>query len=504
MAQTETVVYDRWDGGEFGTIGRSLAPPGSWTGSNAVVYRSGYIGPRPGFKPVSLTSPPTGTIRGFGYYPTGSSTDKTHWFIIGDTVYLFRISSTGITTCSTTLTTALGSGDWAPFKESTRLIDQKVWITTPTDGLYTIDPALGASAVVRIASASASRHKGTDLELYRDRLVVLRNNRVQYSDAADFTTWNSANYFDVGYSWLGKSLMEIKDTLAILTQNGSWSIVGTVGYSEMLRKQSNALVPQGPQATVKVDEEIIYIPGTRNAPVSYNGSFGDEQTLKHLETWTEQTNPDCYGAQSYGNRDVWFTDSAAAGLWRKNGVWTYHNLPDSFGPVARNGDDEMVFAKAGSGAVKFYTTDLTLDRPAFDTDTYCDPTDGDSGDLVIAGITLPDYFHPDGHDVKVRQVIVDFITYDTGTTLDNQLDVNVYSLAKFGSADTVTDPNTTNGGEFLQDPSLSSETGTDQRMVINTGQQGWGGGYRISMVSKQCVIKRVLVEIETRPSTPRR
>lgn len=500
----ETIVYDRWDGGEFGTIGPTLAPPGSWTGHNAVVYRSGYIGPRPGFKPVTLTSPPTGTIRGFGYYPTGSTTDKTHWFIMGSTVYLFRISSTGITTCSTTLTTALGSGDWAPFKESTRLIDQKVWITTPTDGLYTIDPALGASAVVHVGAGIEDETKGTDLELYRDRLAVLNGSQVKYSDPSAFTTWPVANYLYVGYSWLGKSIMEIKDSLAILTQNGSWSVTGTLGYSEYLRKQSNALVPQGPQATVKADEEIFYIPGTRNAPVSYNGSFGDEQALKHLETWTEQTNPSCYGAQSYGNRDVMFTDSAASLLWRKNGVWTYHNCPVSFGPMARNGDDEMVLAKAGNVSAKFYTTDLTLDRPAFATDTYASPEDGDTGELPIASITLPDYVDPQGRDLRVRQVIVDFITYDTGTALDNQLDVTVYSLAKFGAAATNTDPNTTNGGEFLEDPSLSSETGTDQRMVINCGQQGWGAGYRIDIASRQCVIKRVVVEIETRPSTPRR
>ena len=36
--QQSTVVYDKWDGGEFGTIGSTLAPAGTWTGSNAVVY----------------------------------------------------------------------------------------------------------------------------------------------------------------------------------------------------------------------------------------------------------------------------------------------------------------------------------------------------------------------------------------------------------------------------------------------------------------------------------
>jgi len=84
MPAEQTVVYDRWDGGEFGTMGASLAPAGSWTGTNAVVYRTGYIGPRPGLKNLALEMPAEaeGPLVGFGYFPTGDPTDKKHWFIV--------------------------------------------------------------------------------------------------------------------------------------------------------------------------------------------------------------------------------------------------------------------------------------------------------------------------------------------------------------------------------------------------------------------------------------
>ena len=507
MPATQTIVYDKWDGGEFGTMGPSQAPAGTWTGTNAVVYRSGYIGPRPGLHNLNLSIPSQGAgpLVGLGYFPTGSATDKKNWFIVGDRVMSFRTDSTGVTLCTTVLGAANDSDHFANGKESVRHIGTAALFTT-NSGIYSFDPSLGTGAVV---SEATDTPYGTDIELYRDRFVRTAAGTVYYSDPSDLSYWPPYAYIQVGYGWNCIAAFVLRDSLVLFMQDGTWTISGSLGSSGVLRKTSDTLPPGGKLAIVRSNDEIIYIPGSRSAPVLYNGSYGDELALKHLESWASAGST-AYGIQSYGNRDVVFTSSQIGnyGLWRKNYIWTKHDFGSiEVGPMARNADDEIVIGTVTGAGVKptFYVLDCDLDRPAFTSDASADPGDDSDSVPIRAEVTLPDYLDPQGDDLIVRQVIVDFIKYNTGSSANNELELTVTPIARFGLPDDGT-PLTgdgTNGLLFSEAGSAATTTGTPDRLVFNGGLQGYAAGYRLKLEMQGVTVKKVTVKVEPRPSTPR-
>lgn len=515
MPTTQTITYDKWDKGEFGTIAPSLAPAGSWTGSDAVVYKTGYIGPRPGLRKAALTVPggAEGVIRGLGFMPVSGSTTKTHWFIVDNDVYLVRPdhANSSITTCSTALSGAPTAGDFAVGKESTRQINGLAYFVLPGGKVYTVDPTLGVTALTQVAASPTG--EGTDIEVYRDRLTIAGADTVTFSDASAFGTWPAPNYNQVGYSWGIKSLQWFRDSLVVFTQSGTWVFTGSLGSSEVLRRISDTLAPSSPTAVVQTNDELFYIPSSRSAPVVFNGSYGDEQSLRHLEVWATAGRT-VHGTQSYGNRDVFFGANSSKALWRKNYAWTQHDFSFGVGGVSRLYDDVIVIASEGDDspatAPDFYTLDCTLDRPANTTDTYARPGDNSSTRPVSATVTLPDYFDPQGRDIRVRQVIVDFISYDTGvaagTDGNNILDVGITPLSRFDLPGDGTEVNgqDSSGLIFYESPASSSASGTHSREVYNHGATGYSSGYRLELSMRGVTVKKVHVIVEVSDNTPRR
>lgn len=498
---TETVSYDDWSQGEFGDTAPDRAAEGSWTGTNVVVYKDGHIGPRPGIRAADIgTALPNGALNGFGFVPTPLDTEPSHWVILGDEVWLFRPDNVDAAKTSTDLTTALTSGEFVWWKESTRQLFGEVHFATPNE-VYRLK--MNTADLTEISGA-ANDEGGNDIETYKERLLVASattTTRIWVSNAADFDTWDVEDYFDVGASWPVNMMVEFRDGLAIFTPGGNWLLTGAQPTSYTLRRISDALPPR-PFSVVKTNEDMFYIPSARSAPIQYDGSYGDEDGLRHLETW-KALGADVTGIQSYGNRDLLFLSEDGDLLWRKNGVWTKHTLGQGVGPyLARNFDSQALLAKDGdaSNPAEFFYLNMDVERPAFTSDGSAQPGDGTDTPLE-ASFRLPDYFHPRGADIRVRRVIIDFTKYDTGASGTNNITASVSALARFrlpGSEGSVA---TASWNEAVTE---GSEAGIRDRAVLKVGQSGWAGGYRLALSDIRGVkIDRVLVDIETKEGRPR-
>jgi len=475
-----TVVYDKWDKGEFGTMNPAQAPNGSWTGTNVVVYRDGMIGPRPGIKIVDQGVPsPIGPLVGLGFTPVGGAGDTPIFFIIGTKVWLFDPAGTSsLVEASAELASAPPDNTIGVVisKESVRSIGSEVYFTVDNDKTYRLN---GNTQVLTPIADSA---QGTDIETYRDRMVVANGGlRVFYSAAADFEDWPPGNFFDVGPSWRIINMTEFRDSMLIFTASGAWTLTGTA-TDGTLRRLSDTLPPQD-KAVVKTNDDIVYIPGSRSAPVSYNGSYGDERSMQHLESWTSAGRT-CFGVQSYGNRDVLFLANNSKLLWRKNGAWSIHSIGQGVGPwITRYFDDNVVLATTGSVSndPDFYMLATNLDRPAFTSDTWASPGDH-SNTPLNAFFSLPTYLAPEGKELRVRSVTVDFVKYDTGSSVANNISVQtetLYGELSQGYSQSAPSPAVlfNEGGEF------ATNTGLRQRAVLRGTAGPFGGGYRISLLN---------------------
>lgn len=498
-SSTKTLTYDKFEAGEFGTHAASKAPDGSWTGRNVVVYNNGRIGPRPGLKIVDQGVPsPLGKMTGFGFSPVGQTGDTPIFFIIGTKVWLMDPGGTS------SLVSATGTLDASPgdnpiqsvlSKESVRLIGDEVYFSIDNDQTYRLN------CRTQTLTAIADSPQGTDIETYRDRMLVASGNvRVFFSAVADFDDWPSGDFFDVGPSWRVINMTEFRDSLVIFTASGTWVMTGTADDGT-LRRLSDTLPPQD-KAVVKTNDDIVYVPVSRAAPVSYNGSYGDEQSMVHLDNWTSAGRP-CYGVQSYGNRDVLFLADNGKLLWRKNEAWSYHQMTPDVGPwITRYFDDAVLLANPGSGSndPDFYMLQMNIDRPASTSDTWAMP--GDNSDVPVdAHFSLPDYFDPAGRQFRVRQVTVDFIKYDTGASENNNLDLKVEALGRLhldGNGDE------TYAASFNEDGSGVAAGGVRDRLVLPIGRSGYHGGFRVSLNNiKGVSIDRICVDVETEEARPR-
>lgn len=502
MGVTKTVVYDKFDGGEFGSMSPIHAPSGTWTGENVVVYRNGRIGPRPGVRkiPFTYTGPnpaPTknGPMLGFGFSPVAQTGNTPLFFILEDRVFSFLPNSAGSTleACAPDLGAAPGdqTDTHVLSKESVRLIGDEIYFTINSDETYRVNLR------TQVVTAIASSPNGTDIEMYRDRMLVATGGgvRVFYSDAADFDTWPAGSFFDVGPTYRILHMMEFRDALLIFTQSGQWVMTGTADDGT-LRRMSDTLSPDF-KAVVKTNDSVIYIPQSRSAPVVFNGSFGDETSLMHLEDWKAVADPS-YGVQSYGNRDVLFLSNQGDLLWRKNDAWTVHDIGiSSIGPwITRYFDDYVVLAMPGTASVDpdFYMLDMTLDRPAFTTDTWATTGDNSDTGYVDAHFTLPDFVAEQGKEVRVRQVTVDFWKYNTvNTTLTNNISVQVDSFSR----EHLAGDQSASQAIFNQASSSATAAGVRARAVYRGTPVAFGGGYRLSLEDLRGVaIERITVDLE--------
>lgn len=472
------VTYDDFRGGEWGTLGARRARQGMFQGTNVRVYGDGQIGPRPGVRDLGITSLTAGDAYGVAYRPFGS---QELVFVIGDKVRVAPWNVGGVSSLAGTLGGT--PTKIVRFNEATRRLNAKTYFAVYGQGVYSID------ATPTLAGPIAGAPDGYDVTLYRDRLIASDGNeQVFYSDAADFATWDALSYISVGYEYPMFALVSHRDGLSLFGQALIWRLTGTLGVSDVLRRASSALA-LSPNGDVVLDgETCIYIPNARNAPVLWDGGIADERSLAHLETWDDQNaSVNFGGAIARRFNDVLFVSDSAnnPGLLRSNGVWSYLTFDFATTAAVTRVDTDKFVVMTDDATPKAYILDMEVDRPGFTTDDWARP--GDASDTPLsASFSLPEWWDPQGREVRVRSVIVNATKWDTGSATDNNLTCAVTALDRYGPSAALASASQS----WTEAGASASTSGSAFREVFNFGDQGSGGGFQLAFTNLRGVAVR--------------
>lgn len=507
--KVSTVVMNNWKFGDYGDFGGRNAPEGSFSGLNVLVYANGSVGPRPGFGDSTPASMPTGKILGF---LLTNVVDREGFFIIGNTVR--RFSTTTLAAPSTVGT--LGTTPTALL--STKLQPEaKVLIAVPGTGGAVYTANVSADTVTALTGSPRSK----DVEQYGQQVLALADDtpyRLWYSAVNDPNSWPAGNFTDIGDNYSANAVLNQGNGVTIFKEQGVYVLQGVPGSdSEIVRRPfSGEGVLSFLDTSRDQQERIHFRPWTRVAPATFNGQSPAYDQFLQWFTYGVRNNilqepPAVTGVVSF-NDDMAPTatvmlqgSSQNKMIIQHNGAWTRHSTSVDITGLASPYPSGLGFITTDGGntgvAAKFWRMELSADRPAFVSDGINQPGDN-STTPVPSSFSTREWWNPDGTEIAIRKVIVEFDRWDTGITNPtnyNHFDIEITMLTKFHSNPSTPGTNfnlTTQS--WNQNPNLSAATavGTPDRAVFEFKKE-WGGGFVIKANNLRGVaIKGYRIEIE--------
>lgn len=466
-------VYDDWSGGHWGTRGPFKADKNQYRAVNVQVYANGTIGPRPGWKLLETTGTAPAPSAGSGSEMYGMACVPG----TVDNGYLVFISKSDPTACkaldldTNVWGSALGIG--APPRDY--LVEttnggnvwshQADWVLVGATDYENLRTA--SSGAISYPDSFAPRMSVA----YKNRMYSWGDstytNRIYYSANGNFGSFTSGDYFTISLAGTIVNAWSLGDSLLILVLTAAiggaqpegewWSLTGANPLTGTLRLLSKdtwpaAAVHSTVYKNTMVFQDSLYDHGI----MAHNGSELNTSGLSHLtasygnkrrgaiSTGAVSTvgepaivlpyNIGVAGASSTGSADPTgdvigdYYDNGTQAWEFVNGVWTkavYWNgatevdyplsffrgvVPwDSYKLIAATNDTEV-----GSGEYKFFTRDLTLNRPVRTANTYSDPLEEHPdvpstllGEVPPNILWLPAIQSEIGGGVRIRRVIVD-------------------------------------------------------------------------------------------------
>lgn len=517
------VEYRDFRGGEFGRLDAWNAPKNSWTGVNMLLYRSGELGVRAGLRDVTPAGVGTGLVRGLFTSPSS-------------TIFVTYLQGTAAKQFTPTpgnslfsFTGALTTTPTLPVQS--HYVGDNVYFVTSNSGAY----KLSNGALTALTGSP----NGITIAAYGDRMVIgfaaATANRLRFSAAADFNSWPSANFIDVGDSDFMSAIFVQRGHLAILKErNGLFVLTGVPGVNETLRQASRFPGPKNSRLGYAITprDKVWYIYADGQTPVQFNGASATELDHLAVQSFNGGSPQVPVGVETFRNIDpdgalflaANSTDAnttTGSALMFYNGVWTKHSFgvalegyaahaitkapKDPSGAIAASNIDlaaSFTFTDGGGAAAvpKFYGWTPTLDRPGSETVLGTTPAPERAGDAstaqVSGSVTFPEWHSETGEEFYVRQVIVDFRKWNTGGSLTNHFDLKVTALRRYDAAGTK-DSTTLS---FDEAGSLSSSAGTLARQVFSFGDQGLGSGFQLAFSNVRGVaIQRIAAILDTQP-----
>lgn len=505
--------FDDFSFGDYGTLGGKHAPAGSFSAINMLVAADGTLVPRPGLKNITPASMPNGPLLGLASTPV---VGKDGIFIIAEKVYRFDLNTPA------TAPTYMASFAQAPDQPVVPKLDTATLLvpvvyspSSSSDGTYRVDP--GADTVTKLTGSSG----GHDVILIDQQVIIARSefsNQILGSSPTDPNDWTEGRFAEPGDNWQVTSLHWIRNALAILKRTGIHIMTGILGDAdtEVFRKVSSVDGPLHPwQSGKDATDQVWFFPVFRRVPEMFNGAQVVSTPYAHLAFPTREN--DDTVATTPLKRSVTVVDgdltpstivfvqggSSNMMLVQHNGKWTFHTFGISMSAMACANGTQLVLTDGGTNVspAQIYSALFDLNRPAFTGDSLAAPGDNSTTPLT-AHVTFPQYWSEGGREVEVRQVIVDFESFNTGTSATNHFDV---SVRVFGRARSGEVTYTTTGGApgaFDEAPAASSTTGTLQRREFNFKCTP-GAGFEVSLTDvRGCKIKSVTVLEAQRKQRP--
>lgn len=494
----QTVVYDDFSGGEWGAIGGRKAKQNMFGATNMLVYETGELGVRPGMvdrTPSSGLS--NGVVHGFG---TIGVPTRDAWFIQGTTVRYMNL-----------LAGTFGGNFSGSLAEIPSMpVDivgatNKTIISSEADKLYYLD----TTQATPLVSALTGSPGAMACTIYGDRVMAgdidgSNEWRLRFSDAANRNSWPAANFIDVGDEWGIKALFPQRQHLVVVKQNTWWVLTGVPGVNPVLRNIANEAGPYHPLHAAQGPRDLIgALPGDLTYPILFDGT--NYKAMRYLDDFLTAGRgtgfPASHGVQGLNaeSQGLYFAQQSGNRMiaWH-NGVWTYHTFDVNIsGYMGKFDKGRIAFCDGGGVAQtpKFYVWTPNINTPGFATGDQNRPGDG-SNALLTANVSFPEWWTPDGSEVAVRSVIVDFRTWNTGASNTNHFDLKVEAKNLYESTGT-RDSNTVS---FDQAQASSSTSGTEQRRIFGFGEQGIGSGFQLHFTNVRGIaFKRITVVLDRTP-----
>lgn len=500
----QTVVYNDFSGGEWGSLNEYKRQKNMFTASNMLVNREGELVVRPGLRDRTPAGVVAGVVHGVGFHGVPL---KDAWYIQGTTVRIFSI---GGGNNLGNATGALASIPTSPVDVATDT--NSSFFASPSDKIYRVDSV--ANSVAGLTGSPGAFVIGG---YYGDRIMVGDINgsnefRVRWSDGPDAAgakqpnSWTSTNVVDVGDNWGIKGLYSQRQHLLIAKQAGYHIMTGVPGVNSVIRAQQNFPGPYlGLHSAMGPNDIVAILPGDNTYPAFHNGAgLKQFQYLdNHLTATRDITFPPTHGvAMCSGTNQgfYFFQHSGNKGMAWHNNVWTYHTFDQTIsGYVSKQGHGQFVYlCDGGSASVapKFYIWNPHIGTPGFADGTGHTQPGDNSTSLLTANVTFPEWSSDDGDEVLVRSVIVDFRTWNTGAANTNHFDLSVEAKNLYDTTST----RASNTVSFDQAQASSSTSGTEQRRIFGFGEQGVGSGFQLHFTNVRGIaIKQVTVVLDRAP-----
>ncbi len=452
MGERKIIDYSDFSGGEFGLLEPWRAPPGTWTGKNIVQYDNGSLGPRNGLIEVGLSASITGQVMSAG--PFSRRTESNVWVLVNNagTRTAKTIEADGTVT-NLTLTDAVPA---ATEPVQSQVFDDIEYLSIVSNGLYKIDP--DTNAFSKVANAPGSRcfiqHGERFFSGGGDTLgfpvtpsgVQGPANRLWYSEPDDPEDWPSLNFIDVVGAIVG--LYSQRNQLVIVTTEGWWLLTGVPGVNDTLRRQIKSEFPTWPTQGTIVEPScnLAFVHGSLQ---QRDGEDEGEIAVHSLGVFTAATleyathmkfgsgqniitTPPTYQAVTLRGPEDWFvqggTDTAEnrAVLYRNKAwqriEWEIAGVDLLGWCICMRRTDRLQFLTHTSNNIRMYEWRAYNNRPAFVSDNYTGPGD-DSDTPFVAEFSLPEHHEENGSDLGLVDIVVDFTSWDTGTTETNHFDL---------------------------------------------------------------------------------
>lgn len=489
------VVYDDFSGGDFGVLRGFRAPSNTFSGTDVVAYLDGSVGPRCGLTTIASDSMPTGKVAGFGFFSQDVGSEMP-WVVIGTAVYASVATPVA-------LTGALAVTPTEPIPGVA--FGSTVYIVNPGDKVYSIT----TTTVTAVANTPGARN----IVLYGDRLLTANSsgltNRIRYSDANLFDTWDSDGFFDVGQGGSITGMWTVRSSVYISKDDGTWWIYSGVPGSgtDVLRlAYTGVSYPADFRSGAVVGgSNVWFVAKGENFPSWFNGT--NVNTVAEQDTLERTYSTAAVDVESKVNivalsRRGDMLVLAGSGLTSRvtllyrDGKWSRHSVSTPLGAAVPGATGRVMVTDGGAAVtapVFYWWLPAGLERPGLGG-TYDAVSDAD----LSAELELPEHVDAQGRALQVRRVTVDFRKY-------NPDGVNNHFAGTLTSTRNIDDGPDADGVTrvFDQSSSNGSASGVPSQVTFDGGDTGMSPGFKFALADMVGVaIERVCVDFNLGEPVP--
>jgi len=506
------ITWDKFSGGEAGLEG--LANPtreSTFSGRNVLVYADGSVGPRPGLRRIPLTTPMPGASCGL-HSPTSTGFTAVTYDLSTTKLYFGQFKATGEVVFHLSITEATDQ-----VRDSDVIMaSDGLWRFTYGAKLYKTSDA---GPITVVSGFPSSTYYQTPLIESAGVLVAGVGTTLRYSSPSNFDSWPATSFIDLKANIT--ALEALGDDLIIFTSDGVFALVGAIGTaSSRMFRLSDKVGADSLNDTAATPDFVYIWPAKSTHPVILDA--GRPTPVGFLEASSKPAlggslSPDQHGvAAAEGTKGVSacflasYPDLTGAQYRRAtllhNDSWTQHELDaEVTADIAGDQGTERLFVIAGkgvsAGSTTYYTfspaladrpgetpdtANAAVERPGLATDRFRLPGD-DSLSATAATFDLPEVWSDDG-EVSVRQIIVDFTTWETGGASANELVCDVTTFGRTGTdGEGVNRSTWSNTSEFTGSANLLNFTAS--QMETSGGPDGseWSAGPNTSVLATEAL-----------------